>query len=93
MKIVETEQFKFELEEIINFITQDKIEAAINFAIELKESINNLIVFPYMYRKSIYFNDDNIRDMVFKKYTVVYEVKKNKIVLLSIFKENKPKGK
>jgi len=25
MKIVETEQFKFELEEIINFIKQDKI--------------------------------------------------------------------
>lgn len=43
---------------------------------------------PYKYRKSFYYDDINVRDMIFKGYTIPYLIdeKNNKIVLLDIFK-------
>jgi hypothetical protein len=41
---------------------------------------------PYMYRVSVYADDENVRDMVFKGYTVVYEIDGNIIIVLDIFK-------
>ena len=33
---------------------------------------------PYKCKKSIYFDDDNIRDLIFKGYTIVYKVDESK---------------
>ncbi len=57
------------------------------FKDELKETINLLLDHPLKYRKSIYFNNENIRDMTYKKYTIIYRVKprKNEIEILRIF--------
>jgi len=41
---------------------------------------------PYKFRKSIHFNDENIRDLVFKGYTVPYLVDDEVIVVLGIVK-------
>jgi hypothetical protein len=48
--------------------------------------------FPYQSKKSIYFDNDDIRDMVYMGYTIVYEVNKEKniLALLSIFNQNLP---
>ena len=29
---------------------------------------------PFKFRQSIYFQDENIRDLIFKGYTIVYRV-------------------
>ncbi len=81
-----------ELFDILEYIAKDKISASINFKENLDKQIDNLVVFPYKYRKSIYFKDKNIRDMTFKGYTIVYCVKprKNEIEILRIFNMNKP---
>ena len=39
-----------------------------------------------MYRKSIYFDDENYRDLIHKGYTVIYKIKEDKIIILDIFK-------
>jgi hypothetical protein len=54
--------------------------------------MNGLPNFPYKYKQSIYFDDENIRDMTFKKYTITYEVnlENNTIEILKIFNRNKP---
>jgi plasmid stabilization system protein ParE len=54
--------------------------------------IKNLPNNPYKFRKSFYFDDENIRDMIFKKYTIVYEIDldNDMIVILNIFYKNKP---
>lgn len=39
-----------------------------------------------MYRKSNYADNENIRDLIFKGYTIVYEIKKNELLILDIFK-------
>ncbi|MBD3842755.1 MAG: type II toxin-antitoxin system RelE/ParE family toxin [Campylobacterales bacterium] len=54
----------------------------------MEKAINNIPNFPYKSRKSFYHDDDNVRDYIFKGYTVPYliDTKKDQIVLLDIFK-------
>ncbi len=91
MKIVESDEYKTRLREITNFIKKDKKSVAISFAKDLRKSIKDLNNFPFKFRKSIYFDDKNIRDMIFKGYTIVYEINVDEdlIIILNIFNKNK----
>jgi len=92
MDIVYNSTFKSELKNILAHIAKDKPSASLNFKNELKRSIDVIPDNPFQYRPSFYFNDKNIRDMIFKGYTVVYEVnfEKNCIDILKMFNRNKP---
>ena len=92
MKIIESKQFKDELRTIAFYIRKDKVSASIDFVKNLKKRIKNLIEFPYQYKQSIYFDNEEIRDMVYMGYTIVYEIdiENNNLVLLSIFNQNLP---
>jgi plasmid stabilization system protein ParE len=74
MTIIETEDYLNTLKEVLAYIAKDKKSAAIQFRKELKKKIQNLKDFPFMYRVSIYFEDEYIRDLMHKGYTVPYEV-------------------
>ena len=87
MTVIESEKYKRKLENIADYIAQDKKNAARKFLKDLKKQINNLTRFPYKYRKFYYFNDENIRDMVFKGYTIIYKIENDKIIVLDIFKK------
>jgi len=41
----------------------------------LLKSLKELSNYPYKNRQSIYFENENIRDLIFKGYTIVYFVK------------------
>ena len=90
MKIKRFKRYQNSLFQILDYIAQDKLSASENFSNELDALINNLPNFPYKYRKSIYFDNENIRDMIYKGYTVVYRVNKDSIDILRIFNKNKP---
>jgi plasmid stabilization system protein ParE len=92
MQIELDDKFKRNFQVIFEFIAKDKISDSKNFKRELFKQIDSLVDFPYKYRKSYYFDDDDIRDMTFKGYTVVYEVltKQDSIIILNIFNKNKP---
>lgn len=90
MIIIETNRYKRELRGIAFFIKKDKSSASIKFVQELKESVNNLVNFPRKYRKSKYFEAENIRDMIFNGYTIIYEIFEDKIEILTIFNQNLP---
>lgn len=90
MQIVRTTFYSKKLKEILEYIACDKLSAAKKFNKELDEQINGLLVFPRKYRKSKYFEADNIRDMIFNGYTVIYEVFEDKIEILTIFNQNLP---
>ena len=91
MKIIESDEYKIRLREVTNFIKKDKKPVAINFAKELRKNIRNLKNYPFKFRKSIYFNDENIRDMIYKGYTITYEIniQNETIEILDIFNQNK----
>ena len=92
MKIIESKQFKDELRTIAFYIRKDKLSASLSFVTNLKKRIKHLVEFPCQYKKSIYFDNEEIRDMVYMGYTIVYEVnkEKNTLELLSIFNQNLP---
>ncbi|QKF72878.1 toxin-antitoxin system, toxin component, RelE/ParE family [Aliarcobacter faecis] len=92
MRIIYNSNFEIELINIIDYIAIDKPSASINFALELEKLILEILNFPYKYKKSIYFNNKNIRDMTYKKYTITYIINldKNSIEILKIFNRNKP---
>lgn len=44
---------------------------------------------PYKHRKSIYFEDLTIRDLIFKGYTVVFRINENQIEVFGFVKYQK----
>ncbi|AWG23463.1 plasmid stabilization protein [Flavobacterium faecale] len=74
MRIKLTVDFNYDLKDIVSFIAKDKPLAARKFKIELIKNIKKDFKHPFLFKKSIYFDDLNIRDYVFKGYTVVFTV-------------------
>ena len=74
MKIVRSQEYTKALQETMRFISSDSKARALNFKQELDTHIDNLDNMPLKFRKSIYFTDDNTRDLIFKGYTVVYKI-------------------
>lgn len=70
------------------YISKDKPIAARKFKTELIKNIRKDLKQPFRFKKSIYFNDENIRDYVFKGYTAVYEIdaKQNTIFVFGFIK-------
>ncbi len=90
MKILESGQFKQELRDISLRIKKDKKSASIKFVVKLRKQIKSIPDFPYQHRKSIYFEDNNIRDMIFIGYTIIYELDNELIYIITIFNQNVP---
>jgi plasmid stabilization system protein ParE len=91
MKIIYKESFVNRLAKQIEYIAQDNPGAARKFQIELLKKIKEIPKFPRRYRKSIYFNDNAIRDLIYKGYTVVFKINKNVIEVFGFVKyQEKP---
>jgi len=91
MQIKRHRKYTSNLFAILEYIAKDKVLASRKFKDDIDRKINDLSNFPYKNRQSIYFDDKNIRDMIFKGYTIVYEIKADKklIEILDIFNQNK----
>lgn len=91
MKISYEPNFITSFNQIWDFISLDNHNRADKFKFEIKEKIEKLVFMPYKFKKSIYFNDENIRDFVFKGYTVVYKIyeKEDEIIIIGINKYKK----
>ena len=92
MKIIRSRKYQIRLLIILEHIVKDKVSAGRTFQKELDESIKNIPNFPYKHRESIYFDEKNVRDLIYKKYTIIYEINldTNSIEILDIFNQNKP---
>ena len=92
MKIIESLHFKNRLKKIAFFIAKDKPSIAKRFVVNLKTQIKEIADMPKKYRKSYYFDDENIRDMTYHGYTIIYEINEdnNSIEIIDIFNKNLP---
>ncbi len=91
MKIVFKDTFLNRLSDQVKFIAKDSPNRARKFKNQLLTEIKKISNFPLKHRKSIYFEDQNIRDLIFKGYTVVYRIKEKKIEVFGFLKQqNKP---
>jgi len=89
MQVRKSSRFNNELEEILNFIAQDSLSESFRFLEEIEQKLENIKEMPFMYRKSKKSDNENIRDMIHKKYVIPYKVYKDEILILGIFSQNK----
>jgi len=83
-------KFKDNLKQIIEYIAKDNLNAAKKFRKDLFINIKDIPDMPKKYRKSEYYENENIRDMIFCGYTIIYEIYQNTIELQTIFNQNLP---
>ena len=88
MQIIKDELFKESLKTVLKYIAQDSKAKASKFNKQLSVQVNKLDNMPFKFRQSNYYDDNNIRDLIFKGYTIPYLVDEEKelIVVLDIFK-------
>ena len=88
MRVEKGASFERGLDAILDYIAEDSLNRAIAFVDALEEKLDGLPHMPYKFRHSIYFNDENIRDFIFKGYVIPYLIdeKNRKIILLGIVK-------
>ena len=88
MKIIYSQRFLGELRAIVRFIALDSKARAKEFNDSIKQSCQNLINMPYKCRKSLKFDSENVRDLVYKSYVIPYFIDSDCINVLGIYKEN-----
>lgn len=88
MKINLQEEFWFELNDLVHYISKDKPFAARKFKADLLRNIKKDLKNPFHFKESKYYSDESIRDYVFKGYTVVYYCNKetNSILVFGLIK-------
>ncbi len=74
MKISLSAGFRDKLQKQIHYISRDKPEAARRFKNDLFSRIREIPLMPYSYRKSVYFEDEQIRDLIFKGYVITFRI-------------------
>jgi plasmid stabilization system protein ParE len=89
MKILLKDTFLNRLEHQIDYIAQDSPSRARKFKNDLLGRIRDIPKNPYKHRKSMYFDDSEIRDLIFKGYTVVYRITVDGIEVFGFIKHQK----
>lgn len=91
MKIIFKETFIRRLENQVEYIAADSPASARKFKTELLNRIKQIPFNPTQNRKSVYFDDNNIRDLIFKGYTIVYRITETSIEIFGFVKyQNSP---
>ena len=86
MKIIWTQESILQLIEIEDFISNDSPKRATEFVEEIIDHAEaTLPDTPSIGRMVPEINNANIRELIFKKYRIVYRVNKNNIEILTVF--------
>jgi hypothetical protein len=86
MRIRFEEDFLFALENQVHFIAKDKPQAAKKIKSDLLQKLKKDLKFPFHFKKSIYYNDESIRNYVFKGYVSVYKIEDDFVTVFGFIK-------
>ena len=86
--IIRTKRYIKELKNILTFIAKDSLNSSRKFKNELDDKINKIPNYPQIYRKSLTADDENVKDLIFKGFVVVFRIKNDDIYILGIYKHN-----
>lgn len=89
MKINFRESFQDRFLRQIEYIALDNPNAARKFRDGVLNAIKKLPQNAMICRKSIYFDSDSIRDMIYKGYTIVFEITEDTIEVFGFVKYQK----
>lgn len=82
MKIRFSDGFVDALLDQVDYIAKDKPSAARKFKNDLLKNLTKDLKQPFNYRKSIYFEEELVRDYIFKGYTIVFKINMEKQTLI-----------
>jgi Plasmid stabilization system protein len=72
------------LEQIQNYIAEDNIDTAINFTKAIFDEVEKIPLQPYKGRKIPEISKDEYRELIFRKYRIMYKVTDVTIFVLAI---------
>src|SRR3989338_3969741 len=78
------------LEQICNFIAHDSEFYAALFAKRIIRIVKSIPRFPKAGRKVPEYNNENLREKIYKNYRIVYRIKKEAIEIAAICHGSKP---
>ena len=89
MTILCTELFEIELKKILEKFALDDFEATKKFKLYLDTILINIPTKAQKYKKSIYFDDDDIKDIPHEDFTIVFFIDKEQdnYLLLNILQK------
>lgn len=79
MKIDLKTSFKNRLAEYVAFIAKDSPNRARQFNQELIAKIKKIPEHPRLHRPSIWFEEENVRDLIYQSHTIIYRIKEEQI--------------
>ena len=90
MEIFTSKLYEQQLRDILSLLLQDDYKATKNFKMYLDTIILNMPSKEKKYKKSIYFDDDNIKDILFQGCTIVFYIDKqnSRYIVLGITKKS-----
>jgi len=74
MQVVYAPRFRDDMIELWRYIADESPARAYRLRDEIKARTASLVDFPYMYRRSIYFETPAIRDLIIKGYVLPYRI-------------------
>lgn len=74
MKLKFKTTFTDRLARQVSYISYDSPARARKFKNDLIKQIKKISKNPYSFRKSVYFEDEKIRELIFKGYCVVFRI-------------------
>jgi plasmid stabilization system protein ParE len=81
MKLRILKSFRDKLNEQVEYIAKDKPGAARKFKTDVLNRIKEIPSMPFAFRRSIFIDREDIRDLVFKGYIIVYKVDESEGVI------------
>ena len=73
----------------LEYIAKDNPNAARKFKNDLIAVCKDILHMPYKHRKSIYYDDENVRDMIFKGYVVIYIIEDAMVSVFALIHHEK----
>ncbi len=89
VEILWTEEAVSNLREIEEYIARDNIEVAIDFVNKIIDQAEELTEHPKKGRVVPELSIDNIRELIYNNYRIVYLIKEKSIDILTVFESHK----
>jgi plasmid stabilization system protein ParE len=91
MKVKLLKSFSLQLADQVGYIAKDKPKAARQFKKDILMTLEILEKMPFLFIKSFHFQDENIRELTFKGYKIIYRVNvaKDTIQVFALLKYRK----
>lgn len=79
MKIIIEDTFYSRLYNQVDYISLDSKRAAQRFKNDVLNQLKRIPRNPYQFRKSIFFDDIQVRDLIYKGYTITFRINGDRI--------------